>query len=121
MKCRLRDCPCIKKLLRFTGHDEFDDFELMILVHEAIFESKEAKMSTVVRVTAGSHTVSTDSNSNGIFQQPLHIMVEQGTDEIVIDLLDTRSRVLATLPLQPTQHVLSAQSLQPEMVYPMTE
>merc|ERR1719359_306787 len=101
MKCRMRDCTCVKRLLRWTGTDEFDDFELMILVHEAIFEHKDAKITTVVRVTAGAQTVSTDPNTNGIFQQPLHVLVEQGTDHIVVDLIDTRSRVLATLPLDP--------------------
>merc|ERR1719409_1554855 len=76
MHCRLRDCTCLKRFLRFSGHDRFDDFELMMLVHEAMFERREAKLTTVVRVTAGLHSVRTDPNSNGIFQQPLHITVE---------------------------------------------
>merc|ERR1719265_3034203 len=108
-------------MLRVTGHDEFDDFELMMLVHEAQFEKREAKMTTVVRVTAGSHVVKTDPNSNGIFQQPLHITVEQGTQRVVVDLLDTHDRVLATLTLDCQEHLLEPRSLQPEMIYVMKQ
>lgn len=120
-RCRMRDCACLKRLLRLTGMDEFDDFELMILVHEAIFDRKEAKLTTVVRVTAGCHSVQTDPNSNGIFQQPLHVTVEQGTNLIVIDLLDSSHRVLATLPLETVEHVLSPKNLQPEQVFTMKQ
>jgi len=120
MKCGLRDCACMKKLLRFIGHDEFDDFELMILVHEATFESK-AKMSSSVKVTAGRQNVQTDANSDGVFQQPLHIQVEQGTENVVVELLDSRSYVLAEMKLEIMGHILNEQNLQPEMVYSMKQ
>lgn len=123
MSCKLRECSCIKRLLRVTGQDEFDDFELMILVHEASIEHKDHKLPMMVRVTAGTNIVSTDAVSNGIFQTPLHVHVDQGTTEIVIALLDARSRngdVLATLSLDPVEYILSSQSLQPETSYPLS-
>jgi len=89
------------------GHDEFEDFELMILVHEAMFlTTSNTKLTTVVQVTAGAHVVRTDPNSNGIFQQPLHLTVEQGAETIVVDLLDNHNRVLATLSLDTVAQVL---------------
>lgn len=117
-KCRMRDCHCIKRFLRCIGYDEFDEFELMILVHEALFDSKENKGPTSVRVTAGAHSVKTDQNSNAIFQQPLHIVVEQGTEEVVVDLLDQSRRVVATLPLPIMGHILH-DDMKPEHVYAM--
>lgn len=110
----------LRRFLRLSGHDSFDDFELMILVHEAEFESKEAKFATVVRITAGSHSVKTDSNSNGIFQQPLHITVEQGSDEVVVDLLNSHGQVLATTSLDSAD-LLRPDSLKPEMVCAMKQ
>lgn len=76
-------------------------------------------MTTVVQLTAGSHVVKTDPNSNGVFQQPLHITVEQGTEQIVVDLLDNYSRVLATMSLDVVSKILSFESSQPEMVHNM--
>jgi len=121
MRCRLRDCACCKRFLRATGHDEFDDFELMMLVHEAIFERREAKFTTVVKVTAGRHHVSTDPNSNGIFQQPLQITVEQGTDTIVVDLMDSSERILASLVLNIVEDVLNNKGNRPEQIYNMKQ
>lgn len=107
LRCRLRDCMCCKRLLRCLGHDEFDDFELVMLVHEAMFlTTSNVKLTTVVQVTAGAHVVRTDANSNGIFQQPLHLTVEQGAETIVVDLLDNHSRVLATMSLDTVAQVL---------------
>lgn len=120
MRCRMRDCGCCKRFLRVTGHDEFDDFEVMMLVHDAMFERQDAKMTTVVRVTAGAHYVRTDPNKNGIFQQPLHITVEQGTEHIIVDLMDSSDRVLATLTLRTVEDVLQAK-LPPEQVYSMKQ
>jgi hypothetical protein len=102
-----------------SGHDEFDDFELTILVHEAMFEKKESKLTTMVRVTAGPHEVKTDTNSNGIFQQPLNVTVEQGAHTIMVDLLDSHERMLASLPLDTMEHVLGPSGMQSEMIYNM--
>jgi len=122
MHCRLRDCACCKRFLRATGHDEFDDFELMMLVHEALFDRREEKkVTTVVRVKAGRHHVSTDPNSNGIFQQPLHITVEQGTETIVVDLLDNHDYVLASLVLNVVEDVLGPSVHRPEQVFNMRQ
>lgn len=120
MRCSMRDCSCWKRILRTTGHDEFDDFELMMLVHEAVFERRESKMSTVVRVTAGRHSVRTDPSSNSIYQQPLHLMVEQGTENIAVELLDGRDRVLATLLLDVMDDVLQL-AHQPEQIFTMKQ
>jgi len=119
-RCHMRDCTCCKRLLRVIGHDDFDDFELMVLVHEAMFERSAAKFTTVVRVTAGLHHVETDANSNGFFQQPLHLTVEQGVETIVVDLLDSHSRTLATLNLRTAEDVLGP-SHHPEHTYSMRQ
>lgn len=119
-RCNIRDCLCIKRFLRLIGHDGFDDFECMILVHDATFDGKEMG-KTIVRVTAGSSIVQTDANSNGVFQQPLHIEVEQGTEEVIIDLMDNYSKVLATLSIDVLQGILKPTMLQPEMIYNMKQ
>lgn len=117
--CKARDCTCCKRFLRVIGHDKFDDFELMVLVHEATFDRREDKRTTKVRITAGSHRVATQGVSNAIFQQPLHITVEQGTRRINLDLTDANQRVLATLTLDVMDHILGPKTLKPETVYPM--
>jgi len=111
----------IKRLLLFLGHDRFDDMEMTVLVHEAIFESSVSKLSTLVRITAGDHCVSTDANTRGIFQQPVHITVEQGTTKLVIDLLDSRDVLLATLLLDIEAICMNANNLQPETIYMITK
>jgi len=121
LRCRLRDCGICKRFLRATGHDKFDDFELMLLVHEAKFERSHAKVQTVVRVTAGRHHVRTDPNSNGIFQQPLNISVEQGTEKVNVDLLDNYDRVIATLRLDVMENLLKPENHRPESTYTMKE
>lgn len=85
--------------------DEFDDFELMILVHEAVYENM-SKQDTCVRITAGAHSVTTDYSSKGVWQQPLHITVEQGTVTLETEFLDRRGRVLAKLNLDSLENVL---------------
>lgn len=117
-----RDCALLKRFFLLTGHDGFDDFELMVLVHEALFDgSAAAKLSTAVRVTAGDESVKTDIHSNGTFQQPLHVIVEQGVEQVTIELLDSREAILASLVLETVEHLLNAENLQPERVYPMQQ
>jgi len=124
---RCRDIGCVKSMLRWVGVDRFDDFEVMILVHEATFSSgkdkqvKLAKMTTFAKITAGVQTVETDPHSNGIFQQPLTIFIEQGTSKILIEICDDRSRVLATLKLDPSLDILQARVLPSEQVYTMKQ
>lgn len=118
VNCRCRDCACIKCFLRCIGWDKFDDFELMVLVHEALFQAN-GKMSTAVKVTAGSHSQKTDWNTKGVFQQPLHIFVEQGTSAVRIDLLNSGQRVIATLSFKVTKDLLEKKTLAPETIYGM--
>lgn len=126
MKCcrrwQWRDCALLKRFFLLTGHDGFDDFELMVLVHEALFDgSTTARLSTAVRVTAGDQSVKTDIHSNGTFQQPLHVIVEQGVEKVTIELLDSHGAILASLTLDTVDHLLNAENLQPERVYPMQQ
>lgn len=121
MKLRMRDCGCIKKWMRATGADKFDDFEMILLVHE-VFMTNTKKVSTIVRVTAGVQTVQTDESNKGIFQQPLSLFVEQGTVSIDVELLDARGRkVLAFLKLDPMQDFLRPKQPMKEKVLPMKQ
>lgn len=81
-----------------------------MLIHEVFYDQKLEKVSTSVRITAGDHKVKTDNSSQGIFQQPLSVFVEQGTGEILIDLLDSRDKVLSQLKLDPEKDLLSKQN-----------
>jgi len=119
-RCKLRDCACCKRCLRATGQDPFDDFELMLVVHQVLCEKSGglagghhgvfASTKTNVQVSAGAHSVQSEPSSNGIFQQPLHITVEQGTEVVTIDWLKvvplTGAVVLSTLTLNIVDDVL---------------
>lgn len=114
---RLRDWFCIKRCLRWTGKDAFDDFELMVFVHE--INCDEHKLARRVRVTAGDHTVRTDRQTKGVFQQPLSVFVEQGTLLIFVDLLDNGGGVLATLKLVAAD--VLKQTTQQEQLFDMRQ
>jgi len=121
---RCRDIAFIKSMFRCVGVDGFDDFEVMILVHEATFttgQKGKRKTNTFARITAGMQVVKTDENSKGIFQQPLTILVEQGTSLILVELCDHRSKVLATLKLDPVIDILQATKLPSEQLYSMKQ
>jgi len=119
-RCRARDWNCFKRILRWTGQDTFDDFDLLLLVHEAIIEHKKDKIKTFVRVTAGMEVVCTDPSSRGIFQQPLHVFVEQGTPIVTIELIEEPSqRLLANLNLQITRDILNNKNLDKEQTISM--
>jgi len=90
----------------------------MVLVHEAMYDPPN-KLATVVKVTAGEHSAKTDPNAQGMFQQPMHILVEQGTQNLLVELLDNRGNLLATLRLGIVDHVLCSKNVQSEMVYTM--
>jgi len=91
----------------------------MMLVHDAHFESIRTKQTTVVRVTAGRHMVRSDPNSDGVFQQPLHLTVEQGTQTIDIELLNSFGSILASLELRPMEDVLNKSADRPEQTFIM--
>lgn len=121
-RCRIRDCAIIKRLFLLTGHDRFNDVDIMVLVHEAMFDDVAAqRLNLIVKITAGDNFVKTEANSRGIFQQPMHITVEQGTTRIVVELLDTWNNLLAVLPLDVEDHILNEKNLQPEVVYSMKQ
>lgn len=103
-KFRIRDVGCIKRCLRATGVDEYDDFEVMIVVHDVKCTFKN-KVDTVVRITAGSNVCETDSSNKQVFQQPFSLWVEQGTQDVVVDLLD-RKTVLATYKMNVMKDIL---------------
>jgi len=88
--CSIRDCHCCKRLLRWSGHDKFDDFDLMVVVLEASCDHKKEKLKTFVRVSAGGYAAQTDASSKGKFQQPLHIHVLQGTEKVTIELWEEK-------------------------------
>mmetsp|Transcript_14172 Transcript_14172/g.27532 ORF Transcript_14172/g.27532 Transcript_14172/m.27532 type:complete len:350 (+) Transcript_14172:93-1142(+) len=103
--CRMRDCRCIKRLLRCTGVDTFDDFEMMILVHQVTFTAS-SKVDTYVKVKAGEHLVHTDPDPGGLFQQALCVFVEQGTEQVKFELLNTSDKVLAELKFDVMKDIL---------------
>lgn len=99
--------------------DKFDDFDLLVLVHEAIMDRKDDKLETIVRITCGRHTVHSDKSKTGIFQQPLTVSVEQGNAEVRVDLLDKSSHVIAQMKLDIMKDLLARESMPPETVFPM--
>jgi len=88
-------------------------------VHEVISDGGKEKMTTAVRVVAGSHHVKTDDSSNGIFQQPLHIFVEQGCKTIQVEWVDSSGRVLGVKSLDVKNDVLATAGLGEERFYSM--
>lgn len=126
--CRLRNCALVKHFLLCLGFDSNDDFELMVLAHEAGWSSESKFSQTMVKVTAGCHTVKTGvspaQSGNGsslfIWQQPLHITVEQGTEQVVVELLSESGVLLAMLKI-PVSSILDEFNLQPERMYQMAQ
>lgn len=119
LKCQIRDCACCKRLLRWIGHDKFDDFDVMVVVVEASCEHRKEKMKTFVRVVAGHHFASTDASSKGKFQQPLHIHVSQGTPNITIELWEEKpsgaiggTKCFASMHLDCWKEILNAKDIE---------
>jgi len=102
---KMRDCWCFKRCMRCSGMDGFDDFEAIISVHEVQHQNK-SNGSTSVRLTAGTFDVETDVSTHSNFQQSFVLSVEQGTDVIEVDLLDSYKRKMATLKLDPVKDLL---------------
>jgi len=113
--CRMRDCRCIKRLFRMTGVDAYDDFEMMILVHQVSFTSS-SKVDTYVKVRAGEHVVHTDPDPGGLFQQALCVFVEQGTQQVKFELMNTSDKVLAELKMDVMKEILGGESGVPTKV-----
>eukprot|EP00931_Biecheleriopsis_adriatica_P085354 TRINITY_DN5973_c0_g2_i1.p1 TRINITY_DN5973_c0_g2~~TRINITY_DN5973_c0_g2_i1.p1 ORF type:complete len:355 (-),score=86.39 TRINITY_DN5973_c0_g2_i1:109-1173(-) len=121
-KCRCRDCGCCKRCLRSTGFDKFDDFEIMVHVHEALFTGEKAKATICVRVTAGLQTAKTEERKDLAFHESLSIFVEQGVETVFVELMDVREkRVLAVLKLDPIKDLLNSKDLNAEKLYAMKQ
>jgi len=117
VQCRLRDFPCVKSLLLWIGHDEYNDFELVVVTHQLLFEVAP-KIELAVRVSGGSSEVMSEYSKKFIFQQPLVLSVEQGTEEVTIDIIDRGRRVVATLSLDVGDDILEPEKpLRPEAIY----
>lgn len=101
---RMRDCSCIKWCMRMSGADEFDDFDLMVIVHEATY-STTTKRKTNVRLSAGCQQVFTNSTTKGNFHEALQVLVEQGTSYLLVELVEGKS-VLASLKLGIVETIL---------------
>jgi len=96
----MRDIGFVKSLFRMTGMDKYDDFEFVLVVHDISYEHTKRRFPAMVRVRAGANIVETDTYESGVFQQPFAIQVDQGTQDVKIELIDKgRSRVVATLNL----------------------
>jgi len=107
-RCKCRDIVCVKRIARCCW-DSFDDFDIELLVHEALYDQRSAGLETSVRFRAGSYSVQTDRSRGGNFQQPLNLFVEQGTSVITGELLDDRDCVIAKMTLDPVADVLTKQ------------
>lgn len=120
--CRMRDCGCCKRCLRCTGIDTFDDFELLVVVHDAMFTGSSSKNNVCVRITAGMQSAATSENSKAVFHESLSILVEQGTDAVVVELWDVRERRgLASLKFDPKKDLLHSDDLEREKIYHMKQ
>mmetsp|Transcript_89406 Transcript_89406/g.224829 ORF Transcript_89406/g.224829 Transcript_89406/m.224829 type:complete len:357 (-) Transcript_89406:115-1185(-) len=86
-QCRMRDCPCLKWCLRAAGADSFEDFDLFVVVHEVLVSASD-QTEMVVRVHAGEESATTEPHKR-VFQQPMSIFVEQGTEKIEVEILDS--------------------------------
>lgn len=87
-QCRMRDCPCLKWCMLATGQDTFQDFNLFIIVHECFYTATDADLMTIVRITAGEQTASTDAHKR-VFQQPMAVLIEQGTEKLEVEIMDS--------------------------------
>ncbi|CAK9100157.1 unnamed protein product [Durusdinium trenchii] len=120
--CGMRDCGCCKRCLRSTGIDAFDDFELLVVVHEALYTGGKSKSNVCVRVTAGMQSAATSENPKAVFHESLSILVEQGTDVVLVELWDVRERrAMASLKFDPMKDLLHSEDLGREKVYPMKQ
>merc|ERR1712124_55261 len=78
----------------------------------------------MIRITAGQQEAITSKSSKGIFQDSLNMSVQQGTQDLVIDLITESKVVLAQLKLNVEKDILGAKSIaksSQEKVWPMKE
>lgn len=116
--CNFRNCWCFKRVMRRTGVDKFNDFEFMMLIHEARHNNK-GQMSTSMRVNAGGIVMDTDANTHSIFQQSFLVFAEQGTESVDVSLIDAFGREMAILKLDPVKDILEHTNGVSEKVFSM--
>jgi len=105
--CSCRDCGCIKRCLLCTGVDRFEDFELSVYVHEASFTGPHSPCK--VRVKAGRYEDETKEKEKLNFNERCCLHVEQGTEYLDIDLVESRGKVvLAQLRIDPVKELLDS-------------
>lgn len=118
----MRDCGCCKRWMRATGTDKFDDFNVTILIHETLYTSSQVKLGTKVRIVAGSQSVTTDESTKGVYQQPVDVFVEQGTEEVRVELMDSSAKVVyAVKKLNIQNDILDPHSRGKEVVFSMKQ
>lgn len=119
----LREIRFIKSALWALGIDQFEDFVLLVTVHELVLGSKgqEDHGKMMVRLTAGPQQVATDYSRDGRYKQALSLLVEQGTQAILFEALDSQSKVLARLRFDVKTQILEAEEDIYQQVFPMKQ
>lgn len=121
LQCQLRDCRCLKWLLKKIGVDSFEDFDLRIIVHEATLTSAKS-VSTCVRITVGNQQVVTETDDQGKFHQHVSIRVEQGSECVLVELMESRGKqVLAGLELDLVEDILGREQPVQGQVFDMSQ
>lgn len=95
--CRVRDCLCCRWCLRRCC-DDFDDFDLIVFVQQATFSSS-TKRRVKVRISADRHVVETNVSDKGVFNMALQLQVNQGVRNVLIEMIEGKSTVLASYKL----------------------
>lgn len=113
---RLRDCSCIKWCMRKCGCDDYDDFDLMMIVHAATYTTT-SRRNVCIRISAGRQSVQTNSSSKGIFQEALQVFVEQGTQTLNVDMMDGKT-IVASVKLKVSETILKGGTIR-EKEFPM--
>jgi hypothetical protein len=89
--------------LRAIGSDGFDDFDVTILVHEVMC-GKAQDFYGAIRIRAGDQVVQTDDSKTGRFQNAVSILVEQGTEFLEFEFIDTyNNKVMAVMKMDPAE------------------
>lgn len=107
-RCRLRNIGCVRRCLRCTGVDRFDDFEIETIVHEVQYPGRNTEKKTlIVRIVAGHQHIQTEASNDGRFHETLDVLVvEQGVPTLDVCLCDSGGRVVYRAKLDPKKDLL---------------
>jgi len=111
---RLRDIKCMNWLLMRVGFDVFEDFDLVVHVHEVTYKAAK-KLKLRVRLTAGQEAVTTSKSSKGSFQVSLHMLVRQGTQYLIVEVISESEVVLAQHKLHIDLDILQQRRVQDKL------